>query len=200
MGTFDRAVDQAAVAGVATAMGADVVTPLEDYWFSLPSGTRGTAALTANRVYFVPFAVTRRCTLKTIGVEVTTGSAGTARVGVFSATALGLPDEVLKEAASTVDTTNIAVVTTALGLELAPGVYFAAVKPSATPTVRSVNGDTTRVGRGSAAADLDGAAASAEVFFAESQSAGALADVTAVNAALEVAVPLVFIETDAVEA
>jgi hypothetical protein len=202
MTTFRRAENLISIAGVATAFGASVLTPIEDNWAAFPAGVRGTLTATDDTVYFVPFAITRPCTLKTIGIEVTTGQVSTAaRLGVYSLNEYGQPSGLLKETAAQPATTGTGVVSTALGLELRPGVYTAAVKiDGASVALRSVNGDSAVVPTGDAAADLDGASANGEAVFQSTSVTGALASTATLAAAKVLGFPLVFVEFDAVEA
>lgn len=201
MGTFDRSVTQKTVAAVAHALGATVLTPIEDQYAAFPVGVRTTITATDDRVYFVPFAVTRRCQLDKLGIEVTTAAASTAaRVGIYSATALGAPDALLKEAAATIATTSTGAVETDIDLDVAPGVYFAAVKvDGAAVALRGVNGDSAIPATGDAIGDVDGAAAAGEAFYAQSSVATALGTFTA-NAAREPIAPLVIVKFNDVEA
>jgi hypothetical protein len=202
MGTFDRKTLQASIAGVARAHYATVVTPLEDMYAALPVGVRTTLAATDDRVYFVPFAITRRCQLDKLGIEVTTAVASTAaRLGIYSASALGAPEALLKEATSTVATTAAAAVETDIDLTVSPGVYFVAVKvDGAGVSVRGVNGDSAQPAIGDAIGDVDGAAAAGEAFYASSTVATSLASTPTLNAAREPIAPLVFIKFNDVEA
>ena len=203
MGFFDRSIDQGSIAAVALAMGATPVIPREDYFFAAPVGVRTTLTATDDRVYFVPVALTRRCDISSLGVEVTTGAASTtARVGLYTSDEFGRPASLIKEAAATLDTSTTGVKTTTLGaLDLAPGVYHVAVKvDGAAVALRAVNGDSCAVATGDASGDVDGAAAAGETFYASSSVATALASTATLNAALEPIGPLVIFATDNVEA
>lgn len=96
-------------------------------------------ALVANRMYAMPFVAPGRtgCTLDRLGINVTTGSAGNARLGIYNDSS-GYPGTLLLDA-GTVVTTNIAVVTVTISQALVPGNrYWLVYVSNATPTVRSI--------------------------------------------------------------
>jgi hypothetical protein len=104
------------------------------YYFGatvLPSAT--TAAVSANAFYCQPISVVG--TINRIGIEVTTGSAGLCRLGLYT-NLNGLPGSLVLDA-GTVDTTNIAVVEATIADMVMRGDWFwMGAVFNATPTVR----------------------------------------------------------------
>lgn len=111
-------------------------------WFCANCATHtafATQALVANRLYAMPFVAPGRagCTLDRLGINVTTGSSGNARLGIYNDSS-GYPGSLLLDA-GTVVTTNIAVVTVTISQALTPGNrYWLVYVSNATPTVRSI--------------------------------------------------------------
>lgn len=97
-----------------------------------------TVTLTANRLYAVPYIVGRAVARTKIGINVTTGVAGSARLGIYAESATGQPGALIVDA-GTVDITSIAQVdATISSLTLAPGRYFLAVVGSAGAAVSAI--------------------------------------------------------------
>lgn len=98
-------------------------------------GATDTLVLTANRFYAAPFICRYPATFTRIGLEVTTGAAGGARVGIYRAAA-GVPTSLVVDSGA-LDTTNIAKVEGTISTSLSVGMYFLAVVSNATATVRA---------------------------------------------------------------
>lgn len=111
-------------------------------WFAANCATHtafSAQALVANRLYAMPFVAAGRagCTLDRLGINVTTGSTGNARLGIYNDSG-GYPGSLLVDA-GTVVTTNIAVVTATISQALVPGNrYWLVYVSDATPTIRSI--------------------------------------------------------------
>lgn len=111
-------------------------------WFAANCATHtafSAQALVANRLYAMPFVAPGRTgvTIDRLGINVTTGSSGNARLGIYNDSS-GYPGSLLVDA-GTVVTTNIAVVTISLSQALTPGNrYWLVYVSNATPTIRSI--------------------------------------------------------------
>jgi hypothetical protein len=95
-----------------------------------------TLALTANRQYMVPFRVTEAWSPNRIGISVTIGSTGNARLGIYNGNAThptGTPiyDSGLVDVGSAAPALEAVI----SGLTLQPGVYWLALNCNSTPTV-----------------------------------------------------------------
>jgi len=97
----------------------------------------GTTTVTANRMYGIPFIVSTAATFTRIGIRVSTGAAGDARLGIYNCSN-GAPSTLVLDC-GTVSTSSIAEVEVTISQALSPGVYFLAAVFSATPGVRSVS-------------------------------------------------------------
>ena len=100
--------------------------------------TTSTFLTTAARIYYTPIYVSETTTYIRIGLEVTTGVAGTADLRIFNWTN-GLPSSLVLSA-GTVDTTAAALVEIVIAQQLTRGYYFLAYRCSAAPTLRVVVG------------------------------------------------------------
>lgn len=107
-------------------------TPTAYYFSPAISASSATSAMVADRLHYQPIvlpgAVTR------IGIEVTTGAAGTCRLGIYS-NVNGLPGSLIVDAGD-VDTTNIALVEATIAVTLGTEWVWLAANFSSTPTVR----------------------------------------------------------------
>lgn len=96
---------------------------------------------TASNLYYQPFYLPKM-TIDRIAIEITTGAAGLARLGLYN-NANGGPTSLILDA-GTVDTTNIAVVeATISALTLPDDWVWAAVVFNATPVVRAGSADNS---------------------------------------------------------
>lgn len=92
-----------------------------------------TGAVTADRIYYQPFNLPNDV-VDRIGVNVTSGAAGAARVGLYTANSAGMPGTLIVDA-GTVDTTSIAMVEASFtATRLPPRRVWAAITFNATPT------------------------------------------------------------------
>lgn len=96
-----------------------------------------TLAPTASTLYFMPFWNPRPITWVTIAIEVTSGVAGTARLGYYNADVEGRP-HLLKRDFGTVDVTSNAVVSLTINEVTSQGLYFLSYISSVSPTLRSL--------------------------------------------------------------
>lgn len=107
---------------------------LNNYYLSgavLPSTAVGT--ISANSIYYQPIAITG--TVNRIGIEVTTGSAGAARLGLYTNNG-GIPGTLILDC-GTVDTTNVAIVEATIADTVLRGEWmWMAVVSNATPACR----------------------------------------------------------------
>lgn len=103
----------------------------------------GTAAITVSRVYFIPFAPSRRMIVTALGISVSTLAAGTATLGIYAADGAATydyPGTLLAScAAGAINTGSTGTKTAAVACVLEPGrKYFIAVIASAAATLRTV--------------------------------------------------------------
>lgn len=111
-------------------------------WFAANCATHtafSVQTLVADRLYAMPFVAPGRtgCTLDRLAINVTTGSAGAARLGIYNDSS-GYPGTRLLDA-GTVDTTSIAVVSATISQALVPGNrYWLVYVSNATPAIRSI--------------------------------------------------------------
>lgn len=111
-------------------------------WYTSP--TNGTAlttgALTANRLYAIPFIVTKVMTVDQMSINVTTlGSGSSVRVGIYADNGNNYPGALVVDGGS-VSTATLGVKTYTAGLPatLDAGLYWLAIVSNATaPTIRS---------------------------------------------------------------
>jgi hypothetical protein len=106
-----------------------------------PISTVNTLALTANRLYLIPFWVPYRRAFTTLACMVTAFAAGNARMGVYNANQQsGQPTTLVAEGASAIDTgTSNGIRTATISQTLNPGMYYFALISDATATVRAAN-------------------------------------------------------------
>jgi hypothetical protein len=128
--------------GVVTASGVSARDPVlhpgvrvNNYYMAatvLPSAAVST--ISANSIYYQPISITG--TINRIGIEITTGSAGAARLGIYSNNG-GIPGTLILDC-GTVDTTNIAIVEATIADTVLRGewIWMAAVS-NATPACRA---------------------------------------------------------------
>lgn len=102
-----------------------------------------TQAVTADRIYYTPIYVEETTTYIRIGIQVTTGAAGTADLRIFEFDDDGLPGALILSAGS-VDTAAIEVDEIVIAEKLRGGrYYFLAVRFTGTPTCRVPNPDNS---------------------------------------------------------
>jgi len=106
-------------------------------WYTSPiTGTAlTTGALTANRLYAIPFVVSKRTVLDRIAINVTTAGTGNARLGIYED--LGTyPSKLLLDAgAISIATTGVKSVT--ISHVLTNGLKWLVIVSNGTPTIRS---------------------------------------------------------------
>lgn len=101
--------------------------------------TAASLVVSINRLYTVPFIVAQNTTFTRIGIEVQTGAAGSARLGIYNF-ANGIPTTLVADLGTV--TTNVSgTKEITISQNLAAGFYALAVVFSATPTIYS--GDDT---------------------------------------------------------
>jgi hypothetical protein len=99
-----------------------------------------TLTVTAGRCYFIPTPIGMPITLTHIGIEVTTASAGTAEVAIYRGDGANGAPYTRVAYASGIDTGIAGTTTLNIGsVSLAPDLYWAAVRCSATPTLRAAS-------------------------------------------------------------
>lgn len=94
-----------------------------------------TLALSANRLYFLPIIISATQTFTRISINVTTLSAGNARLGIFNDTS-GAPSTLVLDA-GTVSTTTTGLKEVTISQSVSAGVYWLGFVCDATPTVSS---------------------------------------------------------------
>jgi hypothetical protein len=96
-----------------------------------------TLALTASRVYWIPFTVPRKLNITQLAINVTTASAGTHYVGIYASDYYWQPTGAPLVSAS-FDTSSTGVKTASVSLTLTVGVYWFAWAAGSGATVRAV--------------------------------------------------------------
>jgi hypothetical protein len=96
-----------------------------------------TLALTANRVYWIPFTVPRKVNITQLAINVTTASAGTHYVGIYASNYYWHPTGAPLVSVS-FDSGSAGVKTENVNLILQPGVYWFAWAAGSAATVRAI--------------------------------------------------------------
>jgi hypothetical protein len=106
------------------------------YYGPLGAGTygNGSIAMVAGKIYAVPFLVTKQETFDRIAITVLTGSAGSARLGIYADSGSCAPGALLVQ--GEIDTTAIGDKEITISQALTPGLYWLAALFQATPNVR----------------------------------------------------------------
>jgi hypothetical protein len=129
------------------------------YYFPTGGSTVGSSTFvtSANVLYAVPIHISHDMTLAALVAQVTTGSAGAVRMGVYNDSS-GYPGSLVVDA-GTGDTTGTGTIEVATTQALSRGKYWIAGVFSATPTLRRFNGTATNnvVAIGYTTADPTGA-------------------------------------------
>lgn len=118
-------------------------------WYGQPGGSVAATAvaLTADRIALVPFLVITTETFDRIGITVTVGAVGKARLGIYQ-NVNGLPGALVLDAGE-VDTAVAEDKEIVINQTLSPGLYWLAITSNATPTVRLNSDGFDFVGIGS---------------------------------------------------
>jgi hypothetical protein len=112
--------------------------PSNTAWKALHIGfTKTTQALTAGRCYFMPFGVFSKITVTALAIDVSTASAGTAELAIYSVNATGNAPVQRLAYISGLDTGTTGLKSGTVSVTLEPGAYFAALRASAAATVRA---------------------------------------------------------------
>jgi hypothetical protein len=140
------------------------------YYSCFNSGAVTTQQLVANTVYYLPFFVPEVAAWTRLGINVTTGVSGAARLGIYNNVG-GVPSGAPLLDAGTVATTSTGEQEITISQTLAPGWYWLAIVANATATLtaESVSGSTQLIGLGSAS----GSAADA-LYYTQASTYGAL--------------------------
>jgi len=102
--------------------------------------TAASQTLSANTVYYTPWRCPQSVTIDRIAIEISTGAAGNARIGIYNSLSSDYPGTLLLDA-GTVDTTAAAVKELTISQALTGGVlYWLALHPSAGPQARGAAG------------------------------------------------------------
>lgn len=113
-------------------------TTLERWYTSTCTATSlTTGALTANRLYALPFIVPHGATLDRIAINVTTLSAGNVRLGIYNNNSnVGLYPGTLLTECGAVDVGSTGVKSISINQTLTDGLYWLSLLSSSTPTIR----------------------------------------------------------------
>lgn len=125
------------------------------YWGYGYNATSATIAAVADRLYGTGFVVGEEDTFTRIGIEVTTLSAGNARLGIYRLEP-DMTTAALILDAGTVDTGTTGLKEVTISQLLAPGFYVLAVVFSATPTVRIMSSSSRFTYQWHGSDDVDG--------------------------------------------
>lgn len=98
-----------------------------------------TRTLVANTLYAIPLVVGAPGTATRIGIEVSTGSAGNARLGIYNNNVGAAQPGTLLLDAGTIVTTTPAFLEIVISLSLEPGKYWLVLVTNATPGVRALS-------------------------------------------------------------
>jgi hypothetical protein len=104
------------------------------------TGAGTTIAVTSGRCYFIPFPVLQPVTLMDLGIEVSTAATGTAEVAIYAADGTARRPGTRLAYVSGLSTGATGVVSGAISVTLQPGLYWAALRCSAGPTLRGAAG------------------------------------------------------------
>ena len=107
------------------------------YHAGINAADMSTAATSANNLDMLPFYVPDSQTFDRIAINVTTLSAGSARLGIYADTGGVYPGELLVDAGE-VDTGTAGIKWCAINVTLLPGLYWLARIQDAAPTLRSL--------------------------------------------------------------
>lgn len=92
----------------------------------IPTTAATTGTLSANTLYFLPFAVADACTVDRLAIEVTGATgAGKAHVGIFTNDSLAVPGDLLVDSGE-ISLATTGVKTSTVSTALAPGWYWSA--------------------------------------------------------------------------
>jgi len=105
------------------------------YAVNATAGT--TLALTASRTYWIPFTVTKKVSITTLAINVTTLSAGTHYVGIYASNSSWQPTGA-PLASGSFDASATGVKTATVSLTLSPGVYWVCWASGSAATVRAI--------------------------------------------------------------
>lgn len=108
------------------------------YYGSFPAAAVTTFAITANRLYYFPFFVPQATTFTRIGINVTTGAAGNARLGIY-ANSNGIPSGAPTLDAGTVDVSTTGEKEIVISQALAAGWHWLALVSDVAPTLTAEN-------------------------------------------------------------
>lgn len=99
-----------------------------------------TRTLSANTLYFMPFVAGSPGTATRIGIEISTGAAGNARLGIYNNHLTKAQPSTLVLDAGTIVTTSTGFLEIAISQALAAGRYWLAFVSNAGPGVRALSG------------------------------------------------------------
>lgn len=103
-----------------------------------PNGATSTLSIAVNTLYIMPLIIGTEGTALRIGIEVTIGSAGAARLGIYNNHATLAKPSTLRLDAGTVNTGSAAFVEIVISHTLPTGLYWLALVSNATPTIRAL--------------------------------------------------------------
>lgn len=110
--------------------------------YVVPYASTGTAAttlaLTASRIYWISFSVHYPVSITQVAINVTTASAGTHWVGLYSSNDKGEPANIIIQWSFNAGTTGVKTSTTELPITLQVGTYWVAWAAGSAATVRAV--------------------------------------------------------------
>lgn len=113
-----------------------------DGWYGLGAAPAG-SALVADRHYATPFRIERAVTIKALGVQCTTGSAGNARFGIYADSGSMAPGSKVAMTNADTDTAAPGFLSGEFDADptLVRGIYWFTGLFSGTPVVHSTRGD-----------------------------------------------------------
>lgn len=109
------------------------------WYYGIPiTGPISTSSITSNRLYAFPFFTPIESSWNAIGIYVSTGATGYARLGVYADNGNVYPGNLILDAGE-VDTGTTGVKTLSITLTLSPGLYWLALLLSAAPSLSGVS-------------------------------------------------------------
>lgn len=106
--------------------------------YALAGTAATTLALTASRIYWIPFFVDKQVQITQVAINVTTASAGTYWIGIYASNSKGEPKPRLIQWSFDTGTTGVKTSTAGLPLTLQPGVYWIAWAAGSAATVHAI--------------------------------------------------------------
>lgn len=116
------------------------------------SGNTGAFAVAADKIYARPFLVMQTESFDRIGLHISTGTTGKARLGIYADDGTLQPGARILDAGSEIDTADSGFKEITINQSLTPGLYWLVCIFNATPSVRKANSVIAVLGLGASSA------------------------------------------------